>query len=319
MKPKSAVPRYATETPEVRLASVNQSWVRQITGEEGDNVKKAAVDETEDFTRVLLRQEAFSREILVPRLIREDQLDKARETDQPRKIVEREYPYTYATWVPFHGTGPQIFFRGSRYEVRFGKLESLHFWKDKFSLMTYSVDIRKIFADNAVRDLADQEDTQFIRTINAILARRPAQVITAGAFSPKAFALMFQAHLKRRQPIGRMLMTQALMQEAINLPATQIGNEIVSKIFNQGVEEGTPSLWKVPVTATIKNWIVDGPGRSSVYLFGPDTWLGKFYILQDATLFIEQRGPNIHFYLYEALGIGIGNDLDMTRLDLPPI
>ena len=314
---KTAAKRYVTETPETKIAAVNQSWVRQITGEQGDALKKAATDDTEDFTRGILREESFAREIIVPRLLREDQLDKSVDTDQPRKIVEREFTDTYATWVPFHGSGPQLFFRGERYEVKFGKLETQHFWKDKFSLMTYSVDIRQILADNAVRDLADQEDGQFIKTINAILARRPAQVTRSGNFSSELFVRMFQLHLDRRQPTGKLLMSESTHMEAINLPASAISNELAQAHYKSGVQE-EDTLWGVPVVSTIKSWLLDSPTRSSVYLFSPDNYLGKFFILQDATLFIEQRGPNIHFYLYEALGIGLGNDLAMTRGDLPP-
>ena len=83
--------------------------------------------------------------------------------------IEKE-PDSTATFVTFKGSGQRTFFRGPRYSVFFGKIESQHFMKSKFELLTYQNDIRKILTDNSVKDMADIEDRKFIETIESSLS-----------------------------------------------------------------------------------------------------------------------------------------------------
>jgi hypothetical protein len=53
-----------------------------------------------------------------------------------------------------------------------------------------------------------------------------------------------------------------------------------------------------------------------VYLFAPQEFIGNFFLLQDATLYIEQKAEMISFHSYEALGLGIGNTYGLGRLDI---
>jgi hypothetical protein len=74
------------------------------------------------------------------------------------------------------------------------------------------------------------------------------------------------------------------------------------------------------VVSTIKREIVDdvaGGTRRSVYAFAPQNYLGVFFLLQDATLYIKQEADIIEFWSYAAPGIGIGNTLATQRIDLP--
>src|SRR5690606_35903124 len=118
--------------------------------------------------------------------------DRDVNSDQPRKIVEKE-PDSIATFVPFYGTAKRQIFRSRRYEVQFGKVESSRYRKSKYELMTYQNDIRKILSDNSVKDMAKQEDKQFIETVDALLAALPAQVIPAASWDSAAFVRLFQS------------------------------------------------------------------------------------------------------------------------------
>jgi hypothetical protein len=52
-------------------------------------------------------------------------------------------------------------------------------------------------------------------------------------------------------------------------------------------------------------------------MFAPENFLGNFFLLQDATLFIKQEADMIFFHSYAAPGIGIGNTAAMCRVDIP--
>lgn len=307
---------YKTQTQQVSAQFINSNFVRKV---EDGRIKEAEAEGTA-FVRQKLRQEAFSREVIEPVLLGDDEIDRDENTDQPKKIVEKE-PDSVATFVPFNGTAQRTWFRGSRFAVYFGKTESQRFTKSKFELMTYQNDIRKILSDNSVKDLADQEDKKFLDTINTIIDLNAATQRTLSAtFSSSAFKQGFQGLVNRKQPIGKILMSKSTYYDALDLPATSVGNDVASRHYDQGIE-AEEKLWGIPVVSTIKREIVDDltpvTGRRSAYIFAPQNYLGVFFLLQDATLYIKQEADIIEFWSYAAPGIGIGNTLAAQRIDLP--
>jgi len=308
---------YKTQTQQVSAQFINSNFVRKLD----DGRTKEAEAEGTAFIRQKLRQESFFREIIEPVLLGDDEIDRDENTDQPKKIVEKE-PDSIATFVPFHGTGKRTWFKGARFAVYFGKTESQRFTKSKFELMSYQNDIRKILSDNSVKDMSDQEDQKATDTVNAFLALAPTQILAPGTFASSAFKAGFQNLVNRKQPIGKMLMSKSLYYEAIDLPATSVGNDVASRHYDLGIE-AEEKLWGIPVISTIKDHIVDGAPdgsktRRSAYIFAPQNYLGCFFLLQDATLYIKQEADIIEFWSYAAPGIGFGNTRAVTRLDFLP-
>jgi hypothetical protein len=300
---------YATETPQVSARFLNQSFLNAI---EGGRTKEAA-DEGTNFIREIVRQASAVREILPPVGLQDDEIDRDERTDEPKKIIEKE-PQSVATFVEFQGTPSAYWFRGPRYAVFFGKILSPKATKSKFQLMTYQNDIRKILADNFVKDMADQEDKYWRRQCLVLTNKNPgAQRTNAPAFTSSAFKRGFQSLLDRRRPIGKMLMTKSLFMEAIDLPATTVGNAIAEAHYKEGIEN-EERLFGVPVVTTVKSDIYD---PREVWVYSPQNFLGNFFLLQDATLFIKQEADMIEFFTYEAPGIGIGNRLSMQHIVFP--
>ncbi|MGD9209167.1 MAG: hypothetical protein PVI90_00250 [Desulfobacteraceae bacterium] len=300
---------YQTETQEVSAQLINSNFLRKL--EEG-RVKEAQ-DQGSAFIRTRVRQDSFFREIINPTLLRDDEIDRDEDTDQPKKIVEKE-PDSVATFVTFQGTGPRTWFRGKRYAVKFGKTESQRFTKNKFELMTYQNDIRKILSDNSVKDMSDQEDKKAITTVDDLAALNAAVQITAATgFNSSAFRKAFQAMVRRRQPIGKLLSTKELYYEAIDLPATSVGDDVASRHYDEGIEE-EEKLWGIPIVTTMKSDILN---PKKAYVFAPENFLGNFFLLQDATLYIQTIASDIEFWSYAAPGIGIGNTLAFQVIQFP--
>jgi len=300
---------YKTETQQVSAQFVNSNFVKKI---EDGRIKEAAA-EGSAFIREFVRQESYAREILTPVLLQDDEIDRDENTDEPKKIVEKE-PKSVATFVQFQGAGPRTWFKGPRYSVFFGKTESQHFTKSKFQLMTYQNDIRKMLSDNSVKDMADQEDKKWQETVDALIALNPAeQNVNAGGFNSTAFKSGFQKMVNRRRPIGKMTMTKSLYYEALDLVATSVGNDVASRHYDDGVEN-EEKLWGFPVITTIKSTIHD---PKKAYIYAPENYLGNFFLLQDATLYIKQEADTITFWTYAAPGIGIGNRLSVQSITFP--
>jgi len=297
---------YKTETQQQSAQFVNSNFVKKI---EDGRIKEAAT-EGSAFIREFVRQESFAREILTPVLLQDDEIDRDENTDEPKKIIEKE-PKSVATFVQFQGAGPRTWFKGPRYSVFFGKVESQHFTKSKFQLMTYQNDIRKLLSDNSVKDMADQEDQKFMDTINTLVALNTAeQQVSAAAFSSTQFKLGLQKMTGRKRPIGKMLMSKTLYYESLDLTANNVGMAVASRHYDEGVES-EEKLWGVPVVTTIKENIV---GAKNAYIFAPENYLGNFFLLQDATLYIKQEADLITFWTYAAPGIGIGNRLSVQKV-----
>lgn len=298
---------YAVETNTPSAAFLNNAFVKKIT--EG-HIKEAA-DESSAFIRAKLRQEAAVREIIVPVGVTEDQLDRDENSDQPKIIVEKE-PDSEAIFVNFQGTGRRRWFKGPRYAIYFGKIESDRFTKSKFELMTNRSDIRKILSDNSVKDMADQEDGAFHSLISDIVALNPDQQ-SGGPFQSATFKQAGQALLDREIPVGKTLMTKTRYMDAVDLPASSVGDVIATRHFDEGIES-SQRLWGFPVVTTIKSSIYPS---DKAWMFAPqqpNNFLGNFFLLQDATLFIEQKADIINFWSYEALGLGIGNRLSIQQI-----
>jgi hypothetical protein len=295
-----------TEIPQLSAQFINQGFLNKI---EQGRIKEAQ-DEGTAFIRAKMRQTSFAREILPPVVLADDEIDRDEFTDLPKKIVEKE-PDSEATFVTFKGTGKRRWFSGPRYAVHFGKVESDRFVKSKFELMTYQNDIRKILTDNSVKDMADIEDGKFMETINA-LATGGQHLSPGSGFTAANFVSAFKYMSSVQIPIGKILMTKELYYEALKLDTTAVGDSITGRHYDDGIEQ-EEKLWGIPVVTTIKNDIID---NTDFYVFGPQEYLGNFFLLQDATLFIKQEADIIEFWSYSAPGIGIGNTAGLVRVTL---
>jgi len=299
---------YMVETPEVTARFVNTNFVKKIEG----GMLKEAEDTGTAFIREKLRQEAAVREILIPQGLTEEDIDRDEYSDQPKKIIDKE-PDSYATYVQFQGGGRRTWFKGKRYAIFFGKIETQRFTKSKFELMTYTGDIRQILSDNSVKDMADKEDEYWYNLVSDIIALNPAEQRTTGSFQSSTFKQAMQKMLNRRRPIGKMLMTKSRYMDALDLPATTVGDVIAQRHFDEGIES-SEKLWGIPVVTTIKSDIYPWDNAWIFSPQSPNNFLGNFFLLQDATLYIEQKADMISFWSYEALGMGVGNRLSMQEI-----
>lgn len=293
------------ETPTMTVQAVNRGV---LNGIEQGHVKEAAAQGTA-FIRSRLREMSFTREILKPILITDTDLDQDEYTDLPRKLVEKE-PDSAATWVPFAGSPPRKWFSAKKYSIYFGKIESEEYIKTKWELMTYRNDIRKIISDNSVKDMSDQEDMRFYATIDEIVNNNPSQGMNlVGGLNMSNLAEMIKNMKSRKMPIGGWLCTEELAADLLKLPATSVGDQVASRHYDEGIFK-QKTLAGYPLITTIKNDIIPA---NEIWLLTTEEFMGKFYLLQDATLFIEQRKDVLMFSSYEALGIGIGNHKGFVR------
>jgi len=297
---------YNVETSSLQGRTITANFFRKI--EEG-RVKEAA-DAATQYVRQEMQGEGIVRRIMEPVFLTEDQLDIDENTDQPKRIVEKDQLAT-STFIPFYGTAEQKYFTGPKYAVYFGKTESDHYYKSKFELMTYRNDIRQLLSDSCVKSLTDGEDTHWFNQWDEITAANSAEqsFTKSGGLTADNVVFGIQKLLALKIPIGKIVLSKSTFIEVLKLLQTQVGDTVASRHYDDGIGN-EETLWGIPCVTTIKTDIVPD---NTLWFFGkyaPEenvNFLGNFFTIQDATLYLEQKADMINFYAYGAPGIGIGN------------
>lgn len=295
-----------SDTSAVSPSFISRQFIEKI---EAGFVKEAATSAT-SFIRDVLREEGFTRKIFTPIQISDDQLDKDEDTDKPKKVIEKE-PESSAVYVSFRGLPESKYFTGKRFAVFFAKIQSQKFTKSIFELKSYDNDIRKILSDNSVRDIQAAEDGKWIDTVNTVVAANPLEqdhTLSGGVSKVNVVeSLKYLPKLKR--PTGCMLMNDVTSKELLKWDSIDIGDVAVTDQYYKGLTVGT--VFGIKALFTIKREIVPD---DVIYFFSTEDFLGKFFILQDATVYIKHEADMLEFFTYESIGIGLGNTKSVIRV-----
>jgi hypothetical protein len=285
---------YNTETINVQF--LNQSFLDKID----QGMTKEAGAAMSAFVRQKLREDGFTRKILNPVQITASELDRQL-TEEPTVIVEKE-PDSVAANLPFLSRAEIRYFKGSRYPVTFQKISSQRFKKSKFELATYRTDIRTILQENSVKDLQAQEDQNFYNNIVTIATANSNLSTISGGFTKANLMAAVKKLLAYKLPVGCILMTQSMYADLLTFPATDIGSPAASELYRG--QASLDNFFGYKIITTNKSEILP---TNRVIIFAPQEYLGQFYSLQDATVFLKTEADMIEFETYEAIGSGIGN------------
>ena len=300
------------ETPEVSIDLLNQSFVDKVF----NGQIKEAEENSSLYIRMKLYEDGILRRLFEHRTVTADELDPLMDSDQPSIICEIEPDASKATFVPFKGTGDRMYFTGKRFRVPFGKVEAERITKSKFELMTIRMPITDWLKENQVKMIQEEEDSKFIDTISAIIDENQAEQsasVTLGALSFKdAFTEGLKGLTRLRLPLGKVLMHKNTYLDSLKLKTDEIGFNPQEERFRRGVD-GEDSFLGNPVVTTIKDNLVK---ENEIYFFTTPEYFIKFFLLQDATLFMKTEADMIHFHTYEAPGLGIGNTRGVFKVTL---
>lgn len=293
---------YNTETVNVQF--LNQSFLDKID----QGMTKEAGVAMSAFVRQKLREDGFTRKILNPISVTAAELDRQL-TEEPTIIVEKE-PDSVAANLPFLGRSEIRYFKTSRYPVTFQKIASAEFKKSKFELATYRTDIRTVLQENSVKDLQEQEDVNFYGNIVSVATANSNVHTMAGGFTKANLLAGVKYMLNNRLPVGCILMTQAMYNDLLSFPATDVGSPAASELFRG--QASLDNFFGYKIITTNKADIL--PTNRAI-VFAPEAYLGQMYLLQDATVFLKAEQDMIQFSTYEAAGVGIGNVNGAVVLD----
>ena len=289
---------------------------------ETPGMEKRALDAVVDYTRFRMREEGFYRRILPPVQVSNDDLDQQVDTDKPVKIIEREPDSPAAISIPFNTLPMNLYIRGQKYRVTFDRIVTPRFTKDVDELRTYRMDIRQILSDNAIKDMLAEEDRKFIEACNAAMGGAADTTVTQsglvqwetiyGGITRDTLQDSFKILPRTisRLEVGTCLVNNLTIRELMKFGREEMGGDFSQDVFKNVWSE--QNFMNARWIISIKQDLVP---TDSVFMFADPKFLGKSFILEDTTLFVDRKAYMLEFFAYETLGGAIGNTNAVARVD----
>jgi hypothetical protein len=152
------------ENPQV----LNKALMEHIVAAADGEVKSASAAGT-NMIRRRIREEGFSRRIIPPQTVTNDDLDRVLEHDRPVIIEDMEPLSPGAKSIPFGGTADTQFYYGNKYACVFNPITTPEWTKDFNELRTYRMDLRQAITDNSLKDMQTEEDGKAIAMVDTIV------------------------------------------------------------------------------------------------------------------------------------------------------
>lgn len=285
-------------------------------------MQKTALDAVNDYTRLKVREDGILRRVLPPIQIANTDLDRQYDTTLPAKIVDMEVNSPAAISVPLANFPTQIYINSQRYRVTFHRILSPWFQADVDELRTNVMDIRQVLSDNSIKDMLAEEDGAFFSLVNSVLGGTPNAIqpfsgIAQWVSNPSAISRnsLWDMWSVMPQTDGRLMPAKAVanpitMAEICKFGRDEVGGDMSESLFKNGWTETT--FMNIEWLVTIKLNLVP---NNTVFLFADPKFMGKFYVLEDTTMFIERRAFFLSYFAYECLGAAIANPYSLVRYD----
>jgi hypothetical protein len=296
----------------VSTRAVNQAFYEKITSDDA-GLRKDAQQTVNDFTRVKMREDGFARKILPPIPLSNDELDRQVDTDKNVKVVDKEPESPAAATIPYGTLPVNKYIRGPRYRVMFARLVTPKFTKDVAELRNWDMDIRQVLSDNAIKDMLAEEDGKFIRATDTLLLGVDQVIPATGVSQWRSIsggitretvndALKILPQSTGHLDASTILVNNVFIKDVQKWGRDEMGGDLSEEIARNGFAERTflGARWII----TIKRDLV---GDAVMYMFAEPKFLGKFFVLEDTTMYIDKKAYFLEFFAYEEIGASIAN------------
>jgi hypothetical protein len=323
---------------DINIAELNREIIDGLTNSH-EGPQKDASTAASSMIRRRIREDGFARNIIPPEAKTNDQLDRERGHDRPVIIEDMEPDSKGAKSIPFGDAADTEFYYGPKFVCVFNPITTPEFTKDINELRTYRMDIRKIITDNALRDIQTEEDFQFMRVINTVCGLFPAisdasvtggtaaattgqsgsqqsftyaKSTTTGVGFDRATYIPSLSNLEDNNLNNSVnLMNRRTAKNFLYMDRSEAGGDLSQELFVSGLkalQEAT--VFGVRHLFTIKGDIVP---NQYVYHFAEPQFLGRFYTLQDPTMYVEKKKDILRFSARETISVTIANLSGVAR------
>jgi hypothetical protein len=307
------------QTPE-SVAALNRELLTKIM-ESGDGEIKQASTAGTNMIKRRIREEGFTRRIIPPQTVTNEDLDRVVDHDRPVIIEDMEPMSRGAVTLPFGASTDSEWFYGNKYVCVFDKISTPEFTKDINELRTYKMDLRQVITDNALKDVQTEEDGRFIAMVDRIVGTEETADGAAGVqqnFAPAATGFT-RANYKEVLKVlnnqmlntGIILMNRNTGLNFVGMGRDDIGGDLSEEFFREGLSAlKEAKIMGVKHLFTIKRDLVPD---NVVYIFTEPGYLGKFYELQTLVMYVEKKKDILRFSANETLSVTIANVAGVAR------
>ena len=299
------------------IQRLNQAVFEQLND---PGMAKHAADAIRDYTRTRIREDGIFRGLMDPMQVTNDDLDRQYHTVKPVIVVDKEPDNPPAISVAFGGQPIVHWIRGPRYPVGFHRVVGPRFTMDTIDLRTWDMDIRQVVSDNAIKDMQAEEDTRAFASVSTALIAQGSATPHSGVVQWRSIpgitreTWMESLKVMPSTPFHlhptRVVMNNVTIYDFCKFGRDELGGDGAEKIFRDGWKEAT--LGGKQVMITIKRDIVpDG----TVFHFADPKFLGKFFTLEDMTMFMKREWVVMEFFPWEEIGAAWGHTGGLVRID----
>jgi hypothetical protein len=285
--------------------------------DEGYN--KAASDAASNMIRRKLRENGFSRSILPYKQVSNDDLSYLPDTELPVIVEEMEPESPGAKSVTFNDTADTEFYRMDKFVVYFAKIVTPEFTKNVEELRTYKSDLRGVITDNALKDIQTEEDGRFIKTIDRVTGDYGGtgqsgvqQAFNINSAITRDSYVEILSHLEnQRLNNGVFLMNRKTAKAFLKFDRSEVGGELSQELFKDGLTAlNGGTVMGIRHIFTIKDELIP---NQEVYQFAEPSYLGRAYVLQNVTMYVEKKKDILRFSAMEKIGLTIANVAGCAR------
>jgi hypothetical protein len=292
-----------------------------LEGISSGGMTKKAEDLVNGYTRIVIREDGFFRKILPMVPIADDELTQVLDDDNPSKIVEREPGSRAAISIAFGGLPENVVIHGSKYRIAFNRIMTPRMTKDVAQLRTYIQDIRQIISNNAIKDIATEEDSKFISVTNTALVGADtvmpwsniAQWRTISGGIDRDSIQEADTTLKRtfaHLSPQTALCNNVTIHQFMKFDRNEMGGDFSEDVLRKGWTE-TEFMNKKWIVTIKRDLVPD----DSIYYFADPKFMGKSFEYEPPTMYVKKEAYHLEFFCYESIGAGYGHTAGFARVD----
>ncbi len=292
------------------LDRINKAfWALSKTAEGRDQITEV----TDLYLRLKIREDAFWRTILPPKVLDRRQCTRSMTHDGLVKIIDIEPDASGAMAIDWRGDTGHKYVKGNRYEVPFYKIETPIQEMKEADEFVYEMPITEIIRYLTEKDVAKTEDTIFMSATNAAVAETGKLVSSANAtFTKKDLIPLFNQLDGNQNKAAVVLMTLSQFNNALAWDNTDFGSDLLSKVTVDGFQ--TTKLLGRTLVVTNKNDIVKD---HELYTYGIPKMLGHAFLLEEDLKFdVETEFDTFRYKSWEYIAASIGNVDSIAKLEL---
>jgi hypothetical protein len=282
---------------------------------------KEAGDMVTDFTRIRIRESSYFEKLLPSIKLGDDELTPQMGTNKNVKLVNREPNSPAAITIPLGQQPVQYYFKGDRYPVYFDRIVTPKFTQDISDLRSYGMDIRQVISDNAILDMDFEYDRKMMFACQTIVGAEDSIVPETGVkqnvkiVDTNGITRHSLFEIKKILPrtycklqIATILVNNITINDIAKFGRDEVGGDKSQDMLINGFQE--KKLLDVNWVVTNKHELV---AESEFWGFASPEFLGKSFVLDDTTMYVDKKAYNLEFFAYCERGATIANPAAVCR------